>query len=180
MTNKGNMILRLSLVAALVLAILPVSPFQNLIGREPTPFENISNLSQESLECISCHSEVTPGIVEDWANSKHAKVIVNDVWIACYECHKAAPNRPDAVNHYAGRIVSVVTPKDCSTCHQKEFEEFMKSKHAFAVINGPLKPWYQHVKKLGLDPYSQEAIKEVDPYEFISKLVTPLFPESGC
>jgi hypothetical protein len=164
-------------LAVFLLIISPLTYFPVMAEDDGTiPLED---LSAESQACISCHTQITPGIVEDWAKSEHSKALVNDVRVACYECHKAAPGRPDTLEHFAGKIVVTVTPKDCATCHPDEFEEFMNSKHAYAAVNGPLKPWYKYVKNRGLDPLSQEAAEEVDPYDYIKKLVTPLFPESG-
>src|SRR5262249_38114711 len=36
----------------------------------------------------------------------------------------------DAFEHYGATIATVVTPRDCSRCHQREFAEFERSHHA--------------------------------------------------
>ncbi len=77
--------------------------------------------------CMTCHREVTPGIFNQWNQSSMGQAGVN-----CYDCHKAGKDDPDAFDHKE-RIAIVVTPKDCSQCHEKEAKEFGSSHHADAV-----------------------------------------------
>lgn len=77
--------------------------------------------------CLTCHREVTPGIYNQWSESAMGQAGVN-----CYDCHRAEKNDPDAFEHKE-MISIVVTPKDCSRCHEKEFKEFTSSPHADAV-----------------------------------------------
>lgn len=77
--------------------------------------------------CILCHREVTPGIYNQWIDSTMGQAGVN-----CYDCHKAEESDPDAFEHKE-LIAIVVTPKDCSRCHEKEFKEYGSSHHADAV-----------------------------------------------
>jgi len=124
--------------------------------------------------CINCHNEITPGIVEQWQKSRHAEFGVD-----CYICHKADDQDPSGFQHYENRITSVVSPLYCSKCHEKEYQEFQNSKHAWTAFMGPLKPYYAKAKELGLNPLSQEAAKELDPIEIARRTVSPLFPDSG-
>jgi hypothetical protein len=77
--------------------------------------------------CIICHREVTPGIYNQWRESTMGQAGVN-----CYDCHRAEKSDPDAFEHKES-IAIVVTPKDCSQCHEKEFKEYGSSHHADAV-----------------------------------------------
>jgi hydroxylamine dehydrogenase len=77
--------------------------------------------------CVICHREVTPGIYNQWIVSAMGQAGVN-----CYDCHKAEKNDPDAFEHKE-LIAIVVTPKDCSRCHEKEFKEYTSSHHADAA-----------------------------------------------
>lgn len=52
--------------------------------------------------------------------------------VNCYDCHKAEKTDPDAFEHKE-LISIVVTPKDCSKCHEREYKEFESSRHADAV-----------------------------------------------
>ncbi|ABM81213.1 multiheme c-type cytochrome [Hyperthermus butylicus] len=130
-------------------------------------------VSPQTKLCISCHIQYTPGIVYEWANSKHAmytpaelaelyKAIGAPEWadkiadkfkdypyvVGCYECHgmfKEA-DRPDVIeNHNGYKIVTIVTRKDCSQCHPKESAELSWTWHATGAAMSPFKPWYQGI-----------------------------------
>ncbi len=79
----------------------------------------------ESAECVSCHRQSTPGIIDQWEGSTHA-----EKGIGCIECHRAATTDADGFTHYSTAIATVVTPLDCSRCHEKVFQEFEGSHHA--------------------------------------------------
>ena len=62
-------------------------------------------VSEEGQQCLACHSSTTPGLVEQWQSSAHAKKAVD-----CYSCHQAAANDPAAFDHYGLKIAVIVTP----------------------------------------------------------------------
>lgn len=78
-----------------------------------------------SKQCVECHQQSTPGIVDHWKGSTHARKA-----IGCVECHQAEKTDADAFDHYGALIATVVTPLDCSRCHQKEADQFKNSHHA--------------------------------------------------
>src|SRR6516162_3002021 len=78
-----------------------------------------------SKQCVECHQQSTPGIVEHWKGSTHARKA-----IGCVECHQAETSDADAFDHYGAVIATVVTPMDCRRCHQTEYQEFSHSHHA--------------------------------------------------
>lgn len=80
-----------------------------------------------SKQCVECHQQSTPGIIDHWKGSTHARKA-----IGCVECHQAEEGDVDAFNHYGALIATVVTPRDCSRCHQEVFKEFERSHHAAA------------------------------------------------
>lgn len=82
---------------------------------------------ESSAKCVNCHGQPTqsPGIVDHWRGSTHA-----EKGVGCVECHQAKQGDVDAFDHYGALIATVVTPKDCSRCHQHEYEEFEHSHHA--------------------------------------------------
>jgi hypothetical protein len=77
--------------------------------------------------CVGCHRKQNPALVMEWERSLHAK---NDV--GCAECHGATEGEPDAWLHQGIWISSLVTPKDCGQCHEREVAEFSHSHHAKA------------------------------------------------
>jgi predicted nuclease with TOPRIM domain len=150
-------------------------------------------VSQETQTCITCHLQFTPGIVYQWAQSAHAqhpakdaaeiyKAIGAEEWIdkispkfknydkvvGCYECHGmyADQDRPDVVEHFGFKIVTVVTRKDCGQCHPKEDAEISWTWHAMGSLHAPFTPWYKGIvtyaaKKLGANPFGNAEQKKL-------------------
>ena len=87
-----------------------------------------AEMSAESRACYKCHSEKTPVIAQQWAESKHATL-----GVGCFECHHADAADADAFTHYGQTIAIIVTPKDCGVCHVSETAEFTQSHHAQAA-----------------------------------------------
>jgi formate-dependent nitrite reductase cytochrome c552 subunit len=78
-------------------------------------------------KCMTCHKEKSPGLYNQWHASEHA--LHN---VTCYDCHSAKSGEPDAFEHEGALIATLVTPKDCSSCHEKEATEVGNSYHATA------------------------------------------------
>ncbi len=78
-----------------------------------------------SQRCVQCHTEQSPGIVDHWKSSTHARK-----GVGCVECHQAVEGDVDGFDHYGAHIATVVTPRDCARCHEREAEEFAHSHHA--------------------------------------------------
>lgn len=85
-------------------------------------------ISPAGQQCVDCHATTTPGAVEQWRSSAHAKRGVD-----CYSCHQAMANDPATFDHYGQRIAVIATPNYCARCHAKEAAEFEKSHHAKAA-----------------------------------------------
>ena len=115
-----NKILKLGAGAALVL--MYSSSWAALESVRPQ-----QTMSKESQECADCHKDDNLGLYEQWGSSKHYGANVG-----CYECHVADPKDKDAFKHHGETIATIVSPKDCSTCHATEAKEQMESHHAFA------------------------------------------------
>ncbi|KAA3635473.1 MAG: hydroxylamine oxidoreductase [Calditrichaeota bacterium] len=86
-----------------------------------------SDLTEESKSCIECHETEMPAMVKEWRYSRHYGANVG-----CFECHQADPTDKDAFEHNGYSIAIIVSPKDCSKCHQTEFDQFQNSHHADA------------------------------------------------
>jgi hydroxylamine dehydrogenase len=78
-------------------------------------------------KCMTCHKEKSPGLYKQWFESNHAQHNVT-----CLNCHGAEQGDPDGFMHYDALISTLVTPKDCGTCHEKETKEVTNSYHAHA------------------------------------------------
>ena len=86
-----------------------------------------AEISEATATCIDCHQELMPGLTGEWRASRHYGADVG-----CYECHKADPADTDTFEHNGYHVAIIVSPKDCSSCHEREFVEFEKSHHADA------------------------------------------------
>jgi hypothetical protein len=85
----------------------------------------LSELSEATIECVTCHKEESRALYEQWGDSRHFRANVG-----CYECHAADPEEPDAYLHYDRMISTIVSPKDCARCHAREVAEFSASHHS--------------------------------------------------
>ncbi len=92
------------------------------LEEKPNPVITTSNQM-----CVTCHRNQAPALVMEWERSRHAQK-----GIGCVDCHKADNGDIDAWQHMGALISTLVTPKDCSRCHAKEYEEFSRSHHAKA------------------------------------------------
>jgi formate-dependent nitrite reductase cytochrome c552 subunit len=100
-------------VAALVAPLLAQAGF------------TLKEISPQSAACAACHKKESQVIYEQWGGSKHYRANVG-----CFECHTANEKDPDAYEHYGQIISTIVSPKDCARCHEKEVQEFNDSHHA--------------------------------------------------
>ena len=86
-----------------------------------------AGLSALSRGCVECHASVTPGLVKQWQGSTHAAR-----GIGCLECHRREEGAADGFRHGDAIVATIVTPRDCGRCHQREMDEFEGSHHAKA------------------------------------------------
>ncbi len=123
------------------------------------------SLSEETQECINCHSTITPGIVSDWFQSRHSKITPNEALkksiierrisaenlpdklsnyiVGCYECHGQNPDKhKDNFEHFGFSINIIVSPKDCKTCHPIEVSQYSEGKKSYAYKNLMENPVY--------------------------------------
>ncbi|MGD9107282.1 MAG: multiheme c-type cytochrome, partial [Desulfobacterales bacterium] len=127
-------------------------------------------ISEATQECLDCHSELYPGIIQDWRNSRHAKMTpkqavkvdklarrVSNTSIAeslqnhvvgCAECHTLRSDaHADTIEHNGYEIHVVVSPDDCATCHLTERIQFTKNLMAHAHNNLANNSLYQDLQR---------------------------------
>ena len=127
-------------------------------------------ISDETQECLDCHSVFHPGIVADWQKSRHAVVNVKDALaveglsnkvssknvpealtdtaVGCAECHMLnAASHKDTFEHNGYDIHVVVSPKDCAVCHTQEAEEYSQNLMSHAYANLAENPLYQDLQR---------------------------------
>ncbi|MCD6287794.1 MAG: hydroxylamine oxidoreductase [Candidatus Hydrogenedentes bacterium] len=109
------------------IAVAAIAAFVITGGANSAEAHSDSVLSEETVQCIECHRQETPGIYQQWGSSKHYRGAVG-----CYECHRAEKSDKDAMDHAGFTIAVIVSPLDCARCHENEVKEFLGSHHAKA------------------------------------------------
>lgn len=136
-------------------------------------------ISSETEECIMCHAEIHPGMVESWRDGRHAHVtpkqalekdalskristdlidekLLNQV-VGCYECHALNTDKhADAFEHNGYTINIVVSPDDCAVCHETEAEEYKENIMSHAYSNLMDNALYMDLKKTITGHYGLE------------------------
>ncbi|MEZ4655204.1 MAG: multiheme c-type cytochrome [Candidatus Eisenbacteria bacterium] len=79
--------------------------------------------------CAACHAEISPGLHNQWQNSRHGAE-----GVTCIDCHGADASEPDAFLHEGAYVATLVTPRDCGQCHEQEAAEVERSYHATAGL----------------------------------------------
>ena len=129
-----------------------------------------ANVSNATQECLDCHSVIHPGIVEDWKQSRHARMTPKEaaavtgpglkvtgkaipadwqsVAVGCAECHTLRPTaHKDTVDHMGHEVHMVVSPKDCAVCHAEEDEQYARNIMAHAYRNLAENPVYNALEQ---------------------------------
>jgi hydroxylamine dehydrogenase len=128
------MYLRFLLSGGLLLwgALLAANSSQPKLAGELSPVRSTGaglGVAAASEECVTCHQQSTPGVVNDWSNSRHAHV-----GVSCIDCHAASNSSPMATQHESliGTDVFVsalVSPPTCARCHAWEQDPLEESGH---------------------------------------------------
>jgi len=86
-----------------------------------------------SGKCAECHRQQTPGVVHEFEMSKHSTRGVN-----CLDCHQPATGQ-EKLDHRGFVIAKHLTSQNCANCHQTEYEQYLRSRHAapaWAAVGG--------------------------------------------
>jgi hypothetical protein len=96
-------------------------------GRQRVVHAPDAVVTAENKDCVDCHRTKSPGIVGQWEISTHAAS-----GIGCMQCHLAQEGDVDGYDHEGQFIATIVSPRDCAQCHERETAEFEASHHASA------------------------------------------------
>src|SRR3990172_9051521 len=110
-------------VAVLGLALLIVAVGQSRTTAEQV--QAVDALATSRDDCVVCHRQSTPGIVEQYSQSTMAAAEVG-----CRECHEVASDYPGAVEHEGTFVLNQPTPARCERCHSSEVAQFNQSRHS--------------------------------------------------
>lgn len=126
--------------------------------------------SDETNECLGCHTELHPGIVASWNHSRHSMITTGQamknaslekrvsstkidsslqkVTVGCYECHSLnADKHKDSFEHNGYKLHVIVTPNDCATCHKVEVKQYSNNLMSHAYSNLVDNSLYQELIK---------------------------------
>ena len=158
-----------AIVLALLLVFITASVLANSSSKRK------EDLSEDTKACLECHTTVTPGIYQDWKNSRHAKTLPLEALkknkleqrvssgnipekykaavIGCAECHTMnSEKHKDAFEHNGFKIHVVVTPNDCATCHGVETKQYGQNIMSRAFGNLANNPLYRSLADLTNGP----------------------------
>lgn len=101
----------------------------NIEDGEIRPSSNIvlaQQISDSSDECVVCHTDHTPGIVNQFGNSEH---FTSDV--SCANCHLVDEGYAGSVQHPDEDfyVLPLSSTAQCETCHRAQVQEFNLSRH---------------------------------------------------
>ena len=84
-----------------------------------------SSMALAADDCITCHTEVTPGVVSQHEISKHA----SSENVTCSSCHGSSHKTKDDY-----KKAKMPTPETCGVCHSDKVEQLQAGKHQLAWI----------------------------------------------
>jgi len=92
---------------------------------QPGADEPLDALATSQDDCVVCHRDETPGIVEQYTFSTMAAAEVS-----CRDCHQVPADYPLAIEHEGSIVLAAPTTARCAECHQQEVAEFNQSRHS--------------------------------------------------
>jgi nitrate/TMAO reductase-like tetraheme cytochrome c subunit len=124
----------LGLVAVIV--VLGLAVVMLAIGRSAAPTQpgEVDALANSADECVVCHRNTTPGIIQQYGHSTMAAAKVT-----CRDCHAVRPDYPGAVEHEGTYVLQQPTTAMCEKCHSAEAAQFNQSRHglpAYVAVAG--------------------------------------------
>ncbi len=84
-------------------------------------------------KCAECHRRETSAVVHEFEMSRHSAAGVN-----CLECHRPVEGQKP-MDHRGFTISKTVTAANCKQCHQTEYDQYLRSRHAapsWAAVSG--------------------------------------------
>lgn len=118
--------------------------------------EQVNVLAKSSDECVECHRDTSPGIIEQYG---HSTMAIAEV--ACQDCHEVSSDYPGGVAHEGTYVLASPSTAMCGECHSAEVAQFNQSRHglpayvAFAgstELNDDLMAIYQGIPEGSFAP----------------------------
>lgn len=153
--EKGSRILVISLIAVILILSVIIAMLTVKRATESVGPDKINVLTNSNNECVSCHKQTTPGIVEQYGVSSMARANVS-----CEDCHEVEADYPGAVEHEGTYVLNSPTTRMCQDCHTAEVAQFNQSRHgipAYIAYNGTVGLSDQHLAMYESIPEGQFA-----------------------
>ncbi|MCO6449158.1 MAG: hypothetical protein J5I90_00090 [Caldilineales bacterium] len=109
-------------VIGLALIALAIAQSQAVVAQGP---DKVNALANSNDECVVCHKNTTPGIIEQYGHSSMAAAEVS-----CQDCHVVKQDYPGAIEHEGVYVLNSPTAAICERCHKAEVAQFNSSRHA--------------------------------------------------
>ncbi len=149
-----------------VIVVLALALVTMTIGRFATPAAidepaTVNVLANSDDDCVTCHLQQTPGIVEQYGHSTMAAA-----GVSCQDCHVVDEGYPGSVPHEGLFVLNQPTTAICQKCHVQEVAQFNQSRHglpsyvAYAgedVLTAAQKQIYASIPEGGNDPEATRA-----------------------
>jgi hydroxylamine dehydrogenase len=118
-------VLIIGLIAVVV--VLGVALIILVIGQAGTPvnLSHVDALAGSTDECVTCHRDTSPGIVDQFSHSAMAAAEVT-----CRDCHEVSAGYPGAVEHEGATLLASPTTAKCQKCHEAEVAQYYQSRHS--------------------------------------------------
>ncbi len=103
-------------------------------GGEGGVAERVNVLAGSTNDCVTCHANSTPGIIQQYGHSTMAAANVK-----CEDCHEVTADYPNAIEHEGTYVLNSPTPALCQTCHAAEVAQYNASRHglpAYVAVAG--------------------------------------------
>lgn len=98
-------------------------------GQERPPSNEIlaQGVANSNDECVVCHQNHTPGIVNQYGNSDHFQA-----GTSCSDCHEVEAGYPGSVQHPDAdfHVLRSSSTAMCENCHREQVRQFELSRHA--------------------------------------------------
>lgn len=122
----SNLRLLLSGVILTGIVLIFVSVAVVAFDDEDSVRDSFSQISDSDDECVVCHINHTPGIVNQFGASDHFK---NDV--SCADCHEVEADYPGATQHPEAEfyVLTQSSTAKCEFCHREQVQQFNLSRH---------------------------------------------------
>lgn len=101
-----------------------------VVGRSGATGDGLSRPRIDALansrdECVDCHRQASPGIVQQYGHSTMAAADVE-----CRDCHEVEEGYAGASAHEGTFVLREPTTAMCAKCHQAEVAQFNQSRHS--------------------------------------------------